>query len=180
MLHRLTRKKSGGTGFTLIEIVLVLALAGLLLIIVLQAVSSAQRARRDFQRKDDLALINAAFQSYAANHQGKVPTTQAEADDVFNNYLTANIKDPLTGSYSLVFRDLDAPHSDIPDVATVYYQQGHWCNIDATRGGVGLPDDPIAGNDTLVNKFAVWTGLEAGGLPGGSLTSGAFICIDNY
>ena len=48
-------------GFTLIEIVLVLAIAGLLLIVVFLAVSGAQRSRRDYQRKQDLAHIKAQW-----------------------------------------------------------------------------------------------------------------------
>jgi prepilin-type N-terminal cleavage/methylation domain-containing protein len=44
-------------GFTLIEIVLVLAIAGLLLVIVFLAVSGAQKSRRDSQRKNDNATV---------------------------------------------------------------------------------------------------------------------------
>jgi prepilin-type N-terminal cleavage/methylation domain-containing protein len=44
-------------GFTLIEIVLVLAIAGLLLVIVFLAVSGAQKSRRDTQRKNDNARL---------------------------------------------------------------------------------------------------------------------------
>jgi prepilin-type N-terminal cleavage/methylation domain-containing protein len=57
-------------GFTLIEIVLVLAIAGLLLVIVFLAVQGAQRSRRDTQRKNDAARMLAAWESCAANNNG--------------------------------------------------------------------------------------------------------------
>lgn len=61
-------------GFTLIEIVLVLAIAGLLLVIVFLAVSGAQKSRRDSQRKGDVSRIAAALESYASNANGAYPT----------------------------------------------------------------------------------------------------------
>ncbi len=50
MLEKLLKRKS--KGFTLIEIVLVLAIAGLILVIVFLAVTGAQKAQRDNARKD--------------------------------------------------------------------------------------------------------------------------------
>lgn len=58
-------------GFTLIEIVLVLAIAGLLLVIVFLALQGAQRSRRDQQRKQDAATALAAMESCASNHDGQ-------------------------------------------------------------------------------------------------------------
>jgi prepilin-type N-terminal cleavage/methylation domain-containing protein len=57
-------------GFTLIEIVLVLAIAGLLLVIVFLAVQGAQRSRRDTQRKNDASRMLAAVESCAGNNNG--------------------------------------------------------------------------------------------------------------
>lgn len=52
MLHKLSDKLRKRQGFTLIEIVLVLAIAGLILLVVFLAVNGAQRSRRDTARKD--------------------------------------------------------------------------------------------------------------------------------
>ncbi len=57
-------------GFTLIEIVLVLAIAGLLLVIVFLAVQGAQRSRRDSQRQTDAGRMLSAVESCAANNGG--------------------------------------------------------------------------------------------------------------
>ena len=60
-------------GFTLIEIVLVLAIAGLLLVIVFLAVQGAQRSRRDTQRKQDAARALASVESCSSNNAGLYP-----------------------------------------------------------------------------------------------------------
>ena len=68
---QLTKKK----GFTLIEIVIVLAIAALILVIVFLAVSGAQVARRNEQRRNDAARALAAYESTAANSSGTYPTS---------------------------------------------------------------------------------------------------------
>jgi prepilin-type N-terminal cleavage/methylation domain-containing protein len=90
-------------GFTLIEIVLVLAIAGLLLVIVFLAVSGAQKSRRDTQRKNDLSRIAAQLESYASNTNGNYPNGPAPAVTwaAFTGltYITAaNLNDPTTGA----------------------------------------------------------------------------------
>lgn len=87
-------------GFTLIEIVLVLAIAGLILVIVFLAVSGAQKSRRDTQRKSDVSRIAAAMENYASNNNGTYPANQA----AFNTQMTGTYSlgaatvDPLSGT----------------------------------------------------------------------------------
>lgn len=90
-------------GFTLIEIVLVLAIAGLILVIVFLAVSGAQKSRRDTQRKNDVARIAASLESYASNNKGAYPTTNAlfrtANGNFWDNYVAnGNYTDPSTGN----------------------------------------------------------------------------------
>ncbi|MEI7818960.1 MAG: type II secretion system protein, partial [bacterium] len=51
-------------GFTLIEIVIVLAIAALIMVVVFVAVQGAQRSQRDQARKDIAGRTLAAVQSY--------------------------------------------------------------------------------------------------------------------
>jgi prepilin-type N-terminal cleavage/methylation domain-containing protein len=84
-------------GFTLIEIVLVLAIAGMLLVIVFLAVSGAQKSRRDSQRKNDLSRLSAQVESFASNNAGTYPANLTVA--TFNpTYLPSNFKDPSSGA----------------------------------------------------------------------------------
>jgi len=86
-------------GFTLIEIVLVLAIAGLLLVIVFLAVSGAQKSRRDTQRKTDLGRVAATLENYASNNNGAYPASQAAFNTAFTgSYAITNGTDPLSGT----------------------------------------------------------------------------------
>lgn len=80
-------------GFTLIEIVLVLAIAGLLLVIVFLAVSGAQKSRRDSQRKNDNARLMAQIEAFAGNNNGNYPQTTND----LTPYLPTNFTDPSNG-----------------------------------------------------------------------------------
>ena len=62
-------------GFTIIEVVLVLAIAGLIFLMVFIALPALQRNQRDTQRKNDLATFASALQNYAANNRGRYPST---------------------------------------------------------------------------------------------------------
>lgn len=76
MQHIAKREK----GFTLIEVVIVIAIAAALIAIVLLAVTGAQRAQRDQTRKSDAGRIAAMLEQYASNNGGKYPPS----GDLFN------------------------------------------------------------------------------------------------
>ena len=61
------------SGFTLIELVLVLAIAGLILLTVLITVPALRRSQRDAQRKTDFTLLVAALQQFKARNGGRLP-----------------------------------------------------------------------------------------------------------
>ena len=74
-------------GFTIIEVVLVLAIAGLIFLMVFIALPALQRSQRDTQRRDDMARFLSQLNQYQANNQGKVPQTQGDFNTFINNYL---------------------------------------------------------------------------------------------
>jgi prepilin-type N-terminal cleavage/methylation domain-containing protein len=141
-------------GFTLIEIVLVLAIAGLLLVIVFLAVSGAQKSRRDSQRKSDAARILAQAEQYASNNNGNYPSTAANAATFVTNYLnTGSWNDPTTGA-----------------TYTVTYGVG----ATAAAGSVRIASNASCTNGALVagagaRVFGVQTYAENGGS----------YCVDN-
>ncbi len=63
-------------GFTIIEVVLVLAIAGLIFLMVFIGLPALQRSQRDRQRKNDAAIIAAAVRTYMSHNGGKPPTEQ--------------------------------------------------------------------------------------------------------
>ena len=72
MLEKLNRKESG---FTIVEVMIVLAIAGLVLAIVFIAVPALQRNSRDTQRRADISALQSAIATYVGNNAGQVPTT---------------------------------------------------------------------------------------------------------
>jgi prepilin-type N-terminal cleavage/methylation domain-containing protein len=115
-------------GFTLIEIVLALAIAGLIMVIVLIALSGAQRARRDTERKRHLASFIGLMQDYAANNFGAVPPrTQAEADAFVGASFSA-YKDPSDGNaYDVEVQDFYVAHTLDPYLGQIMFLNGHRC-----------------------------------------------------
>ena len=65
---KLTRK-----GFTIIEVVLVLAIAGLIFLMVFVAFPTLQRSQRDAARRNDVSIIAAAVRNYMSNNHGQGP-----------------------------------------------------------------------------------------------------------
>lgn len=116
---KLTPKKQ--TGFTLIEIVIVLAIAALIMVIVFLAISGAQRARRDTAMKDAAAKLLAANEQYAGNNNGNY-TTAALGTGYLNN-VVGNTGATLT-------------YGTGPATSTVmYYASGNICDTSAGNAG---------------------------------------------
>lgn len=69
-MKTLSTKKQG---FTIIEVVLVLAIAGLIFLMVFVALPSMQRSQRDTQRRSDMARLATALTNYQANNNNSLP-----------------------------------------------------------------------------------------------------------
>ena len=66
-------------GFTIIEVLIVLAIAGLIFLIVFLAVPALQRNSRNTSRQADVSGLLAGFNEFAANNNGQMPDTVAWA-----------------------------------------------------------------------------------------------------
>ncbi len=71
---KMTKKNTGEVGgFTIIEVVLVLAIAGLIFLMVFIALPNLQRSQRDTQRRSDLGKMSSAISQYQTNNNGRLP-----------------------------------------------------------------------------------------------------------
>ena len=61
------------TGFTIIEVVLVLAIAGLIFLMVFVALPALQRSQRDTQRRNDMSRVDTSLVQYQTNHSNQSP-----------------------------------------------------------------------------------------------------------
>lgn len=95
-------------GFTIIEVVLVLAIAGLIFLVVFLALPALQRSQRDTQRRSDVGRAVAALQSWQSNHNGSMPAladlggTAAAQGTFITQYLATDgstFTDPSGGNY---------------------------------------------------------------------------------
>ena len=96
--------------FTIIEVVLVLAIAGLIFLMVFIALPALQRNQRDTQRKNDMSRLKTAMDSYKSNDRGNLPWgtdrygVWSQSDNFGINYLKADqgeFNDPSRGPYQL-------------------------------------------------------------------------------
>lgn len=146
-------------GFTIIEVVLVLAIAALIFLMVFIALPALQRSQRDTQRKDDLSRVQTAITNYQGNNRNALPT---DWDAFTTNYLKAGgdaFTDPSGKDYVFVAdtKQSETPSTrDMNDTAQasvrIFYAIGYTCNGESLNGGQGA------------RKIALRMVLEGGGV----------------
>ena len=165
------QQKTAKNGFTIIEVVLVLAIAGLIFLMVFIALPALQRNQRDTQRKDDVGRFMSAINSYQSNNRGSVPETQTEVTTFVQQYLLQggdSFVDPsgagvatIDGQDAYTVRAnqdskktsaLSNSDGDDGDLGRLYYFTDSTCDGDAVKSGVGS------------RKVAVRMVLEGGGI----------------
>ena len=97
------KKGEKRNGFTIIEVSLVLAIAGLIFLMVFIALPQLQRSQRDSRRRDDILAFLESVKDYQTNNRGALPTNWQK--DFFNSYDGDISKvDPDGTEYILVTR----------------------------------------------------------------------------
>ena len=143
------------SGFTIIEVVLVLAIAGLIFLMVFLALPALQRTQRDTQRKNDLSRFLSQISSYQSNTRGSVPDSSSGITSFVTNYLNVGgdtFSDPQTGSPYTI----SATSGSVPTPGKIYYVNGATA---ACNGGA----PSATGLSSTGRKVAVSIGLEGGG-----------------
>lgn len=67
-------QKRKESGFTIIEVLIVLAIAGLIMLIVFLAVPALQRNARNTTNKNDASSVEGGINEYVSNNDGSFPT----------------------------------------------------------------------------------------------------------
>lgn len=164
-----TIKQQRESGFTIIEVVLVLAIAALIMLMVFLALPALQRSQRDTQRKDDISRLQSQVNTYKSTNRGQLPTDSDLSSDVFlAGYLRKDndqFADPLGDNYQLIklagsndvsFGDTKFTTNayDTPENASIiYFRKGARCDNGKITGG----------NDTA-RSIIFAKGLEGGGV----------------
>ena len=95
-MKRTQYQLSNRRGFTIIEVVLVLAIAGLIFLMVFIALPNMQSAQRNTQRRNDYNSLATQVTNYAANHNGSLvgSSTLLTNSTDYGEWFNANGKDP--------------------------------------------------------------------------------------
>lgn len=104
-------------GFTIIEVLIVLAIAATIILIALQAVPALNRNSRNTKRKTDIANLVSAINEYAGNNSGTLPTAASDmtANVKFQQYSTSSVtSSPLTASGTVANPNSDTAITVVP------------------------------------------------------------------
>lgn len=151
---------SQSSGFTIIEVLIVLAIAALILVIVFLAVPTLQRNSRNTQIRNDAANLLGYVNDYAANNNGALPgvgcydTTTGNVGFVASGACstTTNLVGKVRGGLTIVFTTT-AP-TQPAGTNSVTLALGWKCN------GTSLTGATVAGR-----AAAVGFKVETGGAP---------------
>ena len=137
-------------GFTIIEVVLVLAIAGLIFLMVFLALPALQRSQRDTQRRDDLAGFATQITNYQANNRGRLPENKVAS---WNSFLENYMKQAPTPNSSA---QEGAGEFIDPDGTNYYITGNSICTLEDTKckessGGAFLTNNEL---DSSNKKFS--------------------------
>lgn len=139
----LTQSSKRKEGFTIIEVLIVLAIAGLILLVVFLAVPALQRNADNTQRKSDVSASLSAVTEWSNNNGGKLPTTAAEQTEA-----ASNVK---LGFYA-----------SIAWAAGAQTNNGNVDSLTIVTGAKCSGDDTVAGSS---RQFAALYTVQTGGSP---------------
>lgn len=154
-------QKQQDSGFTIIEVVLVLAIAALILLMVFLALPALQRNQRDTTRKNDVSRLQSAINNYKSRNRGALPTNY---ESFFESDLRRSgdlFDDPSQGPYQPVVPSngtnltADSGQEDYEDSSAenIYIYPGLTCSGENAIGTV----------NTSARKVAIVKPLEGGG-----------------
>ena len=160
-------------GFTIIEVVLVLAIAGLIFLMVFIALPALQRSQRNTQRRDDYSMLVTAVNSYMASNNGKLSNLVTDknkgcSDLSPSRWVNSTGEDPNGNQYEVKACTLEGWGDEKPDVAEANPDGSGggsqvFVVIKANCGGVDEgTGDPKPQNDNAARAFAVYGYLEGG------------------
>ena len=118
----MNKKQMNKSGFTIIEVVLVMAVAGLIFVMVFAALPALQVSSRDTQRRESVMTLISKIKDFQTNNRGALPNgdeTVSRADidkstnkftsatetgwmGFYRDYIGKGFRDPLGETYGIV------------------------------------------------------------------------------
>jgi prepilin-type N-terminal cleavage/methylation domain-containing protein len=154
----MSRQQLKEKGFTIIEVVLVLAIAALIFLMVFIALPALQRTQRDDARKKDVSIVASAIQSWQGNNRSG---TIDQAGLV--SYVNPANGDTSSSTQTVTVVDEQDPGDVVAVDADVTVYVGLKCGEVGAEGKVQLLDG-------TARQYAIATKLESG--------NGSGFCLD--
>lgn len=138
-------------GFTIIEVVLVLAIAALIFLMIFVALPALQRGQANSARKSDAATVAAAINTYRTNKNGVLPANWAALDPYIDNLSQLEIdQNHFIGTPGTVAADDREANLDF---ALVYLRAKCNDTKDGTVGGSAKQAAVVAVVETGAGQF---------------------------
>ena len=158
--------KGSDHGFTIIEVVLVLAIAGLIFLMVFIALPALQRGQRDAQRKQDLSRMTVQMTNYLSSTRGAVPSCDGDARGI-GNFVKGYLKGSTDGTAGADYTDPNGnPYlvrcQKPTSVSQIGYYPKSYCDVNNADEGISTSN--------AARDYALTVTLENQSAP---------FCIDN-
>lgn len=122
-----TLQKRKESGFTIIEVLIVLAIAGLILLVVFLAVPALNRSSRNTTIKNDASALAGGISEYASNNDGQLPASLAQSGATVTIGATGtNQSEAKVNSSTTVTTTKGAPATYT--AGTLYWNTGTTCS----------------------------------------------------
>jgi prepilin-type N-terminal cleavage/methylation domain-containing protein len=153
------KRTENNKGFTIIEVVLVLAIAGLIFLMVFIALPALQAGQRDTARKSDVSNVAAAVNSYSSANRGAFPDTTTLGTQLEISTTTPVTYGALSNNITSVTVDTTKPANFTVGDGVITVFKGMKCGTNSAGGKGTLTAGTARG-------YATVTQLEGGNKTG--------------
>ncbi|MBR0242731.1 prepilin-type N-terminal cleavage/methylation domain-containing protein [Candidatus Saccharibacteria bacterium] len=104
-----SKQRKTNKGFTIIEVVLVLAIAGLIFLMVFVAFPALQRSQQDTQRQTDISRLSTQITNFKTNNTNAIPGASAKNDNatvtITGASIDSNAKVNTRGTWAYFYKN---------------------------------------------------------------------------
>jgi prepilin-type N-terminal cleavage/methylation domain-containing protein len=150
-------------GFSIIEVVLVLAIAGLIFLMVFVALPALQAGQRDTARKNDVSMVASSYTNFINNNRGTTPTNAQLRTALGGTNDGGPFKELSGNSENVSVNEFDSTPR-VADEGIIRIYQRAKCGPVSANGSISL----TAGT---ARQFVVTTRLEGSSATGYCLDS---------
>ena len=150
-------------GFSLIEAILVIGVAGLIFLMMMIALPALQRQERDTERREDITWLLDVIKKFQTNNRGALPGLAEDADEVQVIWSATGLDSAPTNSWAGFYRD--HLKEEFKDPNGENYRLDVWrCNGNITNGscsgGAKTAAEGVK-NRTFPNDFVIYVFTQA-------------------